>query len=167
MLLYLIHAARRIFIPYVIPCRIPALIRRKFRVHTAVKHGVPDVPRGQRVLVRRLIQRPHGVVLGRIVHAVVVDIAARPAEYPPPGQRKHWCYMAVTRQKQRVAPGVFVDVIRQRHIVRAPLPVVAERLAAYGQHTAEHGRKTARRQPQRPPGQGTDLGKQIDQQLRR
>ena len=45
--------------------------------------------------------------------------------------------MAVTRQKQRVAPGVFVDVIRQRHIVRAPLPVVAERLAAYGQHTAE------------------------------
>ena len=57
MLLYLIHAARRIFIPYVIPCRIPALIRRKFRVHTAVKHGVPDVPRDQRVLVRRLIQR--------------------------------------------------------------------------------------------------------------
>ena len=88
MLLYLIHAVRRIFIPYVIPCRIPALIRRKFRVHTAVKHGVPDVPRSQRVLVRRLIQRPHGVVLGRIVHAVVVDIAARPAEYPPPGQRK-------------------------------------------------------------------------------
>ena len=96
---------------------------------------------------------------------MVVDIAARPAQDLPPRQCKHRRQVAVAGQKQRIALGVLVNIRCQCNVIGAPLLIVTQRLPPKGQHAAEHRRKAAHRQPQRPPGQGAHLCKQVGQQL--
>ena len=75
------------------------------------------------------------------------NIAARPQSITA-RPSKHRCYWLSLRQKTAPRSRRFRRCQSASAISSAlPLPMVAERLAAYGQHTAEHARKAACRQP--------------------